>query len=107
MGHLESAVMSLNVLMVRGVSLVLRECTFVQEEGGFHLATSAFCKAGHIFRDLEQLIQKEGLLEIPQCSTGSEEQGSSFLPSETEFWKWKHRLHVAVTFCYISVVPKC
>lgn len=28
MGHLESAVMSLNVLMVRGVSLVLRECTF-------------------------------------------------------------------------------
>lgn len=36
MGHLESAVMSLNVLMVRGVSLVLRECSFVQqeEEGG-------------------------------------------------------------------------
>ena len=43
MGHLESAVMSLNVLMVRGVSLVLREYTFVQEEeGGFNLAVSVF-----------------------------------------------------------------
>ena len=47
MGHLESAVMSLNVLMVRGVSLVLSEYTFVQEEeeeGGFNLATSVFLK---------------------------------------------------------------
>lgn len=32
MGHLESAVMSLNVLMVRGVSLVLREWTLVEQE---------------------------------------------------------------------------
>lgn len=46
MGHLESAVMSLNVLMVRGVSLVLSEHTFVQEEeeGGFNLAASVFLK---------------------------------------------------------------
>lgn len=38
--------MSLNVLMVRGVSLVLSEYTFVQEEeeGGFNLATSVFLK---------------------------------------------------------------
>lgn len=70
MGHLESAVMSLNVLMVRGVSLVLRECTFVQEEeGGFNLAAAAFYKAGNILRDLMKLTQK-GLLMIPQCSQG-------------------------------------
>lgn len=57
MGHLESAVMSLNVLMVRGVSLVLRECTFVQEEaeGGFNLVTSVFKKAESILRDLVKL----------------------------------------------------
>ena len=38
--------MSLNVLMVRGVSLVLSEHTFVQEEeeGGFNLAASVFLK---------------------------------------------------------------
>lgn len=66
MGHLESAVMSLNVLMVRGVSLVLRECTFVQEEeeGGFNVAASAFYKAGLLtFRDLLKGTQK-GLLKI-------------------------------------------
>lgn len=46
MGHLESAVMSLNVLMVRGVSLVFRVCTFVQEEeaGGFNLAVAVFIR---------------------------------------------------------------
>lgn len=75
MGHLESAVMSLNVLMVRGVSLVLRECTFVQEveeEGGFNLAVSAFNTAGHILRDLTKLTQKGGLVKTPAGSKGCE-----------------------------------
>lgn len=53
--------MSLNVLMVRGVSLVLRECTFVQEEeeGGFSLAASACYKAGPVLRDAVKLTEKE------------------------------------------------
>lgn len=73
MGHLESAVMSLNVLMVRGVSLVLRQCPFVQkeEEGGFSLAASAFSQARNILKDLMKLTQKEDLLQISRCGKGS------------------------------------
>lgn len=103
MGHLESAVMSLNVLMVRGVSLVLSEHTFVQEEeeGGSIPSRFCLCKGRQHAQGVDET--QDSCLR-PHHEVGKVRKEASFHLVEKAFLKSVEAPHVAVTVCCVSVV---